>query len=52
MFTHLLRAGRLVQPFALTVPAGAYWFTQPRTRAASPALEDVRQWLLAQAQTA
>ena len=27
MFTHLLRAGRLVQPFALTVPAGAYWFT-------------------------
>lgn len=49
MFTHLLRAGRLVQPFALTVPAGAYWFTQPRTRAASPALESVRQWLLAQA---
>ena len=54
MFTHLLRAGRLVQPFALTVPAGAYWFTQPRARAASPAtstaLEAVRCWLLAQAQ--
>ena len=54
MFTHLLRAGRLVQPFALTVPAGAYWFTQPRARAVSAststALETVRSWLLDQSQ--
>jgi LysR family transcriptional regulator of beta-lactamase len=49
MFAHLLRAGRLVQPFATTVPAGAYWFTTPKTRPSWPALAQLRQWLLQQA---
>lgn len=50
MFTHLLRAGRLVQPFSATASTGAYWFTQPMARPTSAALEAVRGWLLVQAQ--
>lgn len=49
MFTHMLRAGRLVQPFTTLVPAGAYWLTQPKTRAPGAALVQLRQWLLEQA---
>lgn len=49
MFTHLLRAGRLVQPFSTMVPAGAYWWTQPKTRSTPTAVDEVRTWLLHQA---
>jgi LysR family transcriptional regulator of beta-lactamase len=48
MFQHLLLQGRLVRPFTQEVDTGAYWLTHLRSRAASPALQTFRQWLLAE----
>lgn len=47
MFAQALRAERLVQPFALEVPAGRYWLTRLKSRQASAAMREFRNWLLA-----
>jgi LysR family glycine cleavage system transcriptional activator len=46
-----LRAGRLVQPFELTLDRGAftYYFIYPKNRLRSPAFRRFRSWLLAEA---
>ena len=44
-----LRAGRLVQPFALTVDLGSrYWLVYPRARRQLAKLRAFREWLLAE----
>ncbi|MDP3226736.1 MAG: LysR family transcriptional regulator [Acidovorax sp.] len=51
LFTRELRQGRLVQPFALELPRGAYWLTRLQSRGTSAAMQAFQQWLLTQAQT-
>jgi LysR family transcriptional regulator of beta-lactamase len=48
MFERELGEGRLVRPLATEVMTGSYWLTRLRSRAASPAMEAFRTWLLAQ----
>jgi LysR family transcriptional regulator of beta-lactamase len=45
MFTRLLDSGAIVQPFALTAPAGGYWLTWLKSRRATPAMQAFRAWL-------
>jgi LysR family glycine cleavage system transcriptional activator len=46
-----LRAGRLVRPFALALPAEyAYWIVCPRPKARSPKVRAFTAWLLSEAQ--
>jgi LysR family transcriptional regulator, regulator of gene expression of beta-lactamase len=47
MFAHDLAAGRLVRPFAAQVDLGRYWLTRLHTRAASPAMSQFADWLMA-----
>ena len=45
-----LRAGRLVRPFALALPAPyAYWIVCPKPTADLPKISTFRAWLLAEA---
>lgn len=47
-----LQTGRLVQPFALTLPAdSAYYLVTPANRPESPRLAAFRNWLLAEAES-
>lgn len=48
MFERELGEGRLVRPLATEVMTGSYWLTRLRSRAAGPAMEAFRTWLLAQ----
>ena len=45
-----LRSGRLVQPFAISLPAEmAYWVVSPEASADKPKVADFRAWLLTEA---
>ena len=48
MFEHELRARRLVVPFAISVSAGAYFLTRPRSRQPSAPLRDFTAWCAAE----
>ena len=48
MFEHEIRARRLVQPFAISVSAGAYFLTRPRSRQPSRPLLEFTAWCEAQ----
>lgn len=49
LFAGDLQAGRLVQPFALSVDLGGYWLTRLMSRSDSGAMADFRSWLTAAA---
>jgi len=49
MFERELRQGRLVQPFALELPRGAYWLTRLQSRPPTAAMAAFSAWLHAQA---
>lgn len=49
MFSRDLADGRLVQPFASDVQAGAYWLCRLKSRELTPAMLAVQQWLVADA---
>ena len=45
-----IAAGRLVSPFALSMPTHfAYWVVAPKGRAEEPAIAAFRDWLIAEA---
>ena len=46
MFTQMLDADTLVQPFDITVETGRYWLTRLKTRSASAAMTAFRGWLI------
>lgn len=48
LFEAELREGRLVQPFAVEVPAGRYWLTRLQSREPTAAMHAFRSWLLAE----
>lgn len=48
MFGDALRSERLVQPFSLGVPLGAYWLTRLKSRPVSAAMASFRDWLRAE----
>jgi LysR family transcriptional regulator of beta-lactamase len=45
MFEAVLAGGRLVQPFATTVPIGRYWLTWLNSRRPTTAMATFRDWL-------
>lgn len=45
MFTRLLDAGAIVQPFETRAPAGGYWLTWLKSRHPNPAMQAFRAWL-------
>lgn len=49
LFARELQQGRLIQPFALELPRGAYWLTRLQSRTPSAAMQAFQQWLLKQA---
>jgi LysR family transcriptional regulator of beta-lactamase len=49
MFTRLLDAGAIVQPFAAAAPAGGYWLTWLKSRSATPAMAAFQDWITAEA---
>ncbi|PSJ38544.1 LysR family transcriptional regulator [Allosphingosinicella deserti] len=49
MFTRLLDAGAIVQPFAAAAPAGGYWLTWLKSRAPTPAMAAFQGWITAEA---
>ncbi|WP_184411869.1 LysR family transcriptional regulator [Xanthomonas translucens] len=46
MFERDRDSGRLVQPFPVSVNAGAYWLTALKSRPVTPAMDAFKQWLL------
>ncbi|GHG23471.1 LysR family transcriptional regulator [Paracoccus aerius] len=46
MFTRQLDAGMLARPFNVDISAGRYWLTWPRGKALTPAMVQVRDWLV------
>jgi LysR family transcriptional regulator of beta-lactamase len=46
MFQRDLAAERLVQPFAVEVPAGSYWLTWLKSKPLTPGMSAFRDWLL------
>lgn len=48
MFGNDLAAERLVQPFALELPAGRYWLTRLHSRPETAAMRAFRTWLVAE----
>lgn len=50
LYAREIRAGLLVQPFALTVPlTDGFWLCYPKGRRSSPKIARFRDWILAQA---
>ncbi|WP_114954668.1 LysR family transcriptional regulator [Sphingosinicella terrae] len=45
MFANELSAERLVQPFAIALPAGRYWLTRLNSRRETAAMRVFREWL-------
>lgn len=41
-----LASGELLQPFDITIPAGAYWLVRPSGHGASPAARAFQEWLV------
>jgi LysR family transcriptional regulator of beta-lactamase len=48
MFAREIEEGRVVQPFAITAPAGSYWLTHLKSRAETPSMNAFRTWILAE----
>lgn len=48
MFADPIAAGRVVQPFAIEVPAGTYWLTRLKSRTETASMQAFRRWLLAE----
>lgn len=48
MFGQEIQAGRIVQPFRITLHTGGYWLTRLKTRAETAAMSAFRHWLLAE----
>jgi LysR family transcriptional regulator of beta-lactamase len=46
MFQRDLAAERLVQPFAVEVPAGSYWLTWLKSKTLTPGMSAFQDWLL------
>ncbi|WFU41652.1 LysR family transcriptional regulator [Bradyrhizobium sp. CB82] len=49
MFQRELSAGRLVQPFGITVAMGDYWLTSLKSKAETDAMRAFRRWIVAAA---
>ena len=49
LFEQDLRSGRLAQPFEIVVDVGRYWLTRLQSRAETPAMKSLREWITAQA---
>ncbi|RVT91137.1 LysR family transcriptional regulator [Sphingomonas crocodyli] len=47
LFAAELAAGRIVQPFAITVTTGRYWLTRLHSRAETAAMRAFREWVSA-----
>jgi LysR family transcriptional regulator of beta-lactamase len=45
MFRQEIEAGRIVQPFTITVQTGSYWLTRLKSRAETPSMRAFRRWL-------
>jgi LysR family transcriptional regulator, regulator of gene expression of beta-lactamase len=52
LFATQVRAGVLVQPFAIEADIGAYWLTRLKSKPLSPEMEAFRSWLFAEAKAA
>ncbi|OWJ66095.1 LysR family transcriptional regulator [Inquilinus limosus] len=48
MFADPIAAGRVVQPFAIEVPAGTYWLTRLKSRSETSSMQAFRRWLVAE----
>jgi LysR family transcriptional regulator of beta-lactamase len=48
MFTHLLNAERIMQPFDTCISLGGYWLTHLQSRPKTTAMRDFETWLTAQ----
>jgi LysR family transcriptional regulator, regulator of gene expression of beta-lactamase len=48
MFRQEIEAGRIVQPFTITVQTGSYWLTRLKSRAETPSMRAFRRWLSAE----
>ena len=48
MFSQEIEAGRIVQPFPITVLTGSYWLTRLKSRAETASMKAFRQWLMAE----
>jgi DNA-binding transcriptional LysR family regulator len=48
LFQERVRAGALVQPFALSLPTGGYWLVHRPADAKNPALKAFTRWVLAE----
>lgn len=46
MFVADLTAGRLIQPFPITIDSGRYWLTRLLSKTETPAMQSFRTWLL------
>jgi len=46
MFADPIAAGRVVQPFAIEVPAGTYWLTRLKSRTETSSMQAFRRWLM------
>jgi LysR family transcriptional regulator, regulator of gene expression of beta-lactamase len=49
MFERQLAAGRLADPFAIEVAAGAYWLSWLKSKTPTPALQAFQTWLIEEA---
>lgn len=48
MFQHLIKAGRIAQPFQTDISLGSYWLTRLQSRPESAAMREFSQWLSAE----
>ena len=48
MFSHLLSAGRIVQPFPTEIDCGGYWLTRLQSRPETVAMRDFAAWIAKQ----
>lgn len=48
MFSRLLAAGMIEQPFEIYISKGSYWLTRLKSRSVTPAMEMFRNWLVQQ----
>lgn len=48
MFAREIAAGRIVQPFEVTVSAGSYWLTHLKSRVETPSMKTFRTWIMAE----
>jgi len=51
MFSHLLRTGEIVRPFASEISFGSYWLTRLQSKTETSAMREFAQWLSAELNT-